>query len=77
MNFEMPQVNKENSVEKDKYENRIKEIKETLTTQGYSKELDLEFVELWRNMPDGISNETHDNIDEIRNLLIDTAPEKE
>lgn len=59
------------------YENRIKEIKDALAGQGYSKELDLEFVELWKNMPNGVANETHDNIDEIRNLLMDGNPNKD
>lgn len=74
MNFETPEVKKENPAQ---YENRIKEIRDSLKTEGYNKELDLEFVELWKNMPAGVANETHDNIDEIRALLMDLHPDKE
>lgn len=77
MGFEVPELNNENLVKKTEYENRIKEIKDVLANNGYSKELDLEFVELWKNMPNGVSDETHDNIDEIRNLLMAGGPEKE
>ncbi|NCB20551.1 MAG: hypothetical protein EOM88_01320 [Clostridia bacterium] len=74
MNFETPEVKKENPAQ---YENRIIEIRDSLKTEGYNKELDLEFVELWKNMPAGVANETHDNIDEIRALLTDLHPDKE
>jgi len=73
MNFETPEVKKENPAQ---YENRIIEIRDSLKTEGYNKELDLEFVELWKNMPAGVANETHDNIDEIRALLTDLHPDK-
>lgn len=59
------------------FEERIAEIKESLLKQGYNKELDLEFIELWKGMPEGINDETHDNIDEIRNLLMDGYKDKE
>ncbi|MFA5093566.1 MAG: hypothetical protein WC543_06505 [Candidatus Omnitrophota bacterium] len=60
-----------------KYENRIEEIKDMLKEKGYDKQLDLEFVELWKNMPSGVSDGTHNNIDEIRNLLMDGDLEKD
>jgi hypothetical protein len=74
MSFEIPTTKNENLPQ---FEDRIKEIKDALINDGYNKELDVEFVELWKNMPTEVSNETHDNIDEIRNLLMDGAPEKE
>lgn len=74
MKFEKLPMDKENLT---KYENRIKEIKEKLASQGYNKELDEEFLEMWRALPNGVSNETHENIDEIRNLLMDGFSEQE
>ena len=74
INFKNQHINRDDLV---KYENRIKEIKDTLASQGYSKQLDLEFVELWKNIPNGVSNEARSNVDEIRNLLMDGYPEKE
>ena len=68
MSFEIPQIS---------YEGRIKEIRDALANHGYNKQLDLEFVELWKNIPDEVSDETHNNIDEIRNLLMNGHPEKE
>jgi hypothetical protein len=80
MGFETPGTNNEalNTNENlTQFENRIQEIKDALASQGYSKELDLEFVKLWKNMPAGVSDKTDENIDEIRNLLMDTHPDKE
>lgn len=77
MNFETPQLDNEKKEELVKFENRIQEIKDALANQGYNKELDLEFVELWKNTPNGIGDETNKNIDEIRSLLMDGALEKD
>lgn len=73
----MPQTNNEELAKKTAYENRMREIKDALATGGYDRNLDVEFVELWKNEPEGVSVETSENIDEIRNLLMDGAPEEE
>lgn len=59
------------------FENRIQEIKDTLVNQGYDRDLELEFVKLWKDTPDGVSDATDHNIDEIRNLLWSKGAEKE
>ncbi len=72
MTFEkMPSL--ENSFKKE-FEDSMERIKSELlgtSDKVELKKLNDEFIELWKKVPAEISDEAHDNIDEIRSILMD------
>lgn len=59
-------------LDSNEYARRIKEIRTNLENgEGDARVLGREFVELWKNIPDNVSDDVHDDIDGIRSALMD------
>ena len=64
------QINQESNLKE--YADKIKNIRTSLENgEGDIMKLDLEFVELWKNIPNEVGDDVHEDIDIIRELLME------